>query len=497
MQKEGLDYSVLKNADIGRNKTAIIGFTIIDIIIPLAYALEVVKGARSTGSYLVVLIFSIVPMMLCWITYKVRKESLSIRYVGGIGFLLLYSYIMFTTSTDMTFCYIIVIYVILMVYADWKYSLFISGYALILNVVKVVAKAVTTGLTETEITNMEITLACIVLTTIFGMMAISKITRINSHNLRKADDEKRHSVGLLDKILQVAECMREKIEASHQVSDHLNTSVENTWRAMHQLNQGTEEVVAAISQQRNNTEEISRLVTGVEASVEDVTKSLEETREGLRHGKQVMEELLIQVKKSENAGNLVAREMEELRNYTQQMNTVMGLILNVAKQTGLLSLNASIEAARAGEAGRGFSVVASEISNLANQSSEATGDIEVLISNMIESVLRVGKAVDEMVESSEMQNHYVEETAKNYEAIGENTLRISDKAQLLERNVEEVGRANREIVTQIEQLSATTEELTAAAAVTLDSCDDNVKDINQMTNFMKDLSQEALKLQNN
>ena len=495
MSKDKLDYSIKRNADIGRNKTAIIGISVMNIIFALAYFLEVVKGVRNILSYSIILSFSVVPMILCWLTYLRKKEAKSIRYIGGISFLILYSYIMETTSTDLTFCYIVVIYVILMVYGDLKYSLFLSIYALILNGIIIVTKMKTVGLTETEIANAEIILACIILTTIFGILAISKITLINDHNLINAEKEKEHSGQLLNKTLSIATKITEKIEASTAVSQELNTAVEDTWKAMKQLNKGTEEVVEAISEQKNNTEQISQIVVDVESTMEDMAVALQETQGELNTGHQVMKDLLIQVKKSESSGALVAKEMEELKKYTEQMNSVMGLINNVAKQTGLLALNASIEAARAGEAGRGFSVVASEISGLASQTSVATGDIEVLISNMISSVERVGKAVDEMVESSDLQNRYVEETAKNLETIEGNTMKISQEANLLGRHVEAVGKSNVEIVNQIEQLSSITEELTAAASITLDSCDDNVKNINQMSELMKDLSKEALKLQ--
>ena len=59
-----------------------------------------------------------------------------------------------------------------------------------------------------------------------------------------------------------------------------------------------------------------------------------------------------------------------------QINHLTGDILEIASQTNLLALNASIEAARAGAAGRGFSVVAQEISRLADQSSQTAGDIQ-------------------------------------------------------------------------------------------------------------------------
>lgn len=92
----------------------------------------------------------------------------------------------------------------------------------------------------------------------------------------------------------------------------------------------------------------------------------------------------------------------EVRNETQvaieksksvsKINELANSIEEIASQTELLSLNASIEAARAGEAGRGFAVVASEIGKLANQSSEAVGNIGAIVAE-------VKAAVDDLTDS--------------------------------------------------------------------------------------------------
>ena len=66
----------------------------------------------------------------------------------------------------------------------------------------------------------------------------------------------------------------------------------------------------------------------------------------------------------------------------QEMHSIVEIISKIANQTSLLALNASIEAARAGEAGRGFSVVATEISGMATQTKDATGNIAELIQNV-------------------------------------------------------------------------------------------------------------------
>ena len=71
--------------------------------------MEVFKDARSIASYCIVAVLCLGPTIAGLIIYHINKQSALIRYVCGFGFGLLYAYIMFTTTTELVFCYIIVL----------------------------------------------------------------------------------------------------------------------------------------------------------------------------------------------------------------------------------------------------------------------------------------------------------------------------------------------------------------------------------------------------
>ena len=138
--------------------------------------------------------------------------------------------------------------------------------------------------------------------------------------------------------------------------------------------------------------EVSHAIDDMEKIMEEKTKEAEETVVISTNAGKVLVE-------SNNKMNELKQAIGEINRCSEEIETIIGVIEDIAGQTNLLSLNASIEAARAGEAGRGFAVVAEQVKNLAEQSTEAVGQTTQLIHNTREAV---GKGIlisDEAVEN--------------------------------------------------------------------------------------------------
>ncbi|HOQ41106.1 MAG TPA: methyl-accepting chemotaxis protein [Smithellaceae bacterium] len=153
------------------------------------------------------------------------------------------------------------------------------------------------------------------------------------------------------------------------------------------------ELEATVAQQAASTTQVTATSREISATAEDLTQTMDKVnvslndtigmaesgREDLTHMEGAMRELV-------KATSSISSKLSIINDRANKISHVVTTINKISDQTNLLSLNAAIEAEKAGEFGRGFSVVAREISRLADQTAIATQDIERVVAEMQSSV---------------------------------------------------------------------------------------------------------------
>jgi methyl-accepting chemotaxis protein len=229
----------------------------------------------------------------------------------------------------------------------------------------------------------------------------------------------------------------------------LHKIVGDARKAAVELTSAAEEVSATA---QNMSQSASEQAAGVEqttASVEEMSASITQNSDNARTTESVANHSAAQARKG---GQAVSDTVIAMQKIAQKI----GVVEDIAYRTNLLALNAAIEAARAGEHGRGFSVVASEVRKLAENSQIAAKEIGVMAADSVAVAETAGKLLNEMLPNIEKTAELVREVAAASEEQNSGVHQITQAMTQLDQVTQQNATAS-------EQLAATSEELSSQA----------------------------------
>ncbi|MFY0616687.1 methyl-accepting chemotaxis protein [Shimia sp.] len=236
--------------------------------------------------------------------------------------------------------------------------------------------------------------------------------------------------------------------------------------------------LSASGQVLNNTsQEISSSVDDASrrgeisaASLEETSSSLQTVAETVNHTANSAQEARAHVndaqKKAETTRDVADQTVaaiQKIKESSDAISQISGLIEDVAFQTNLLALNAGVEAARAGDAGRGFAVVASEVRALAQRSSEAAHEINMLISSSQSEVANGVDLMDETGNSLGEIMQAVEQVVGKVNEIAENAVEQSTGLKEVNAAVENLDRDSQKSAAMLEETAASGQVLLGEA----------------------------------
>lgn len=462
-------------------------------IMSVAYFVEFLKGDRTLLYVLVTIILAMAPVAGEFISYKKMHDTKMIKHFVGIGYAILYTFVMFTTNNHFTFVYVIPMLIAITVYNDFKYSLPIEVGMVIVNVVQLVMFFQKGIYTKADMASVGIQFFVIVLICGIQLYTSMVTERLNKWKLAEIKAEHEKTEELLMRIMDTSDKMTQQIAESAQKTASLGESMQAMKESMEEVNSGSNDTAEAVQSQLNQTEEIQAMVEQVEKGTENIIDSMNQNKEAIAQGNANVGILVKQAEETVESGKKVTEELSQLDTYMSQMNSILDIINSITSQTSLLALNASIEAARAGEAGRGFAVVASEISQMAQQTKDSTVQISQLIENVSNAIQMVVEVSGSMISMIESQNETTEKTAESFTVIEKNSDNVYGHSNELAAYVTKLADANKKIVDSISTISAISEEVAAHASDTLSATESNnviVEELAALSGQIETLAQE-------
>jgi PAS domain S-box-containing protein len=237
---------------------------------------------------------------------------------------------------------------------------------------------------------------------------------------------------------QLQKLLQQLTSASNQLQSMMTAQVTST----HQVGAAAQEIAATSQQLVRTMHDVARM------SVNNATAA-ENSQANLAHMETTMQTL-------EKATRLIADRLGLINERAANITSVVSTISKVAAQTNLLSLNAAIEAEKAGEHGLGFAVVAREIRRLADQTAEATLDIEHIVKEMTSAVSAGVVGIDHFA-------HDVRQGVEEIRTVGAHLAQIITQVQTLTSRFDAVHEGMQAQAQGAQQISAAMGQLQAEA----------------------------------
>ncbi|MES2113577.1 MAG: methyl-accepting chemotaxis protein [Pseudomonadota bacterium] len=259
------------------------------------------------------------------------------------------------------------------------------------------------------------------------------------------------------------------MRAMNGISDGLSRVIGTVRRSVDTITTASAEIAAGNLDLSARTESQASALEQTAASMEELTGTVRQNADNARRANQLAVSASDYARKGGAVVGQVVLTMGSIKDSSNRIVDIIGVIDGIAFQTNILALNAAVEAARAGEQGRGFAVVASEVRSLAQRAASAAKEIKDLINDSVLKVDTGSKLVDETGATMEQMVDSVQHVADIMKEIAAATNEQSQGIEQVNQAIVEMDGATQQNAALVEQAAAAAQSMREQATQLADA----------------------------
>lgn len=302
---------------------------------------------------------------------------------------------------------------------------------------------------------------------------------------------------VVTRVANNANTMSETVSELNVLSNSSSTGAKQISTTMDDLSKTTTCLADNVQEVNSKVIDMGNEITEIKDNVGRLNDNSGHMKDANENAAKSMQTVLKSSDRSVNAAENISEQIQDTNDAIKEITDAVSLILDITSQTNLLSLNASIEAARAGESGKGFAVVASEIKKLSEQSAEGAEKIRCVTDNILKKskeTVELARVIKEIIEQEQKD---ISETQKNFDMLSKSIEKSIEAAGEINSKTIALDQLKEGIVSNINDLSAISEENAASTEETSASAisiAESVECITEEASKIKTMSEELTEL---